>query len=226
MSLYTVVSSDGNAPTSWESVPFVNVDNFHEKSSPLRPKTRVAVQRTDDHIHVRFEVREAFIQCRHHGYNAAVYRDSCVEFFFQPEHADGYFNLEMNCCGDILMYYIQDEERLENGEFRKYQKIESNLLAEIKVTSKTFSESVEQEIAQEKDWHVEYSIPLSLLARIVLQGQETGNRSLVEVLGKEWKGNFYKCAEDNSQPHWASWSKIGDALNFHVPQYFGRIHFS
>jgi len=39
------------------------------------------------------------------------------------------------------------------------------------------------------------------------------------------RGNFYKCAEDNSHPHWASWASMGGELNFHLPDRFGWFSF-
>ena len=38
--------------------------------------------------------------------------------------------------------------------------------------------------------------------------------------------NFFKCADDSSHPHWASWAPIGEALNFHQPQYFAPLRFA
>jgi len=49
---------------------------------------------------------------------------------------------------------------------------------------------------------------------------------LADPAGQTWRGNFYKCAEDNSHPHWASWAPIGERLNFHVPEHFAPLHFA
>jgi hypothetical protein len=47
---------------------------------------------------------------------------------------------------------------------------------------------------------------------------------LGKIGGQSWRGNFFKCAEEISHPHWASWSPV-DELNFHLPRCFGTIHF-
>jgi hypothetical protein len=38
------------------------------------------------------------------------------------------------------------------------------------------------------------------------------------------RGNFYKCADQSSHPHWLSWQPLGEQLNFHQPKYFGDLH--
>ena len=40
---------------------------------------------------------------------------------------------------------------------------------------------------------------------------------------RRWRGNFYKCADESSHPHWASWRPIGEKLDFHTPEFFGEI---
>ena len=32
------------------------------------------------------------------------------------------------------------------------------------------------------------------------------------TLSRGWRGNFYKCADESSHPHWASWAPIGPEL--------------
>ena len=44
------------------------------------------------------------------------------------------------------------------------------------------------------------------------------------VAGQAWRGNFFKCAEDNSHPHWAAWAPVNE-FNFHQPACFGTIRF-
>ena len=42
---------------------------------------------------------------------------------------------------------------------------------------------------------------------------------------RRWRGNAFKCADETSHPHWASWAPIGEALNFHAPGWFGDLDF-
>jgi hypothetical protein len=43
------------------------------------------------------------------------------------------------------------------------------------------------------------------------------------VVGQRWRVNAFKCGDETSHPHWASWAPIGEALNFHQPEYFGWL---
>ena len=47
-----------------------------------------------------------------------------------------------------------------------------------------------------------------------------------DVRGQTWRGNFYKCGDHTSHPHWASWSPIGEQLDFHQPEFFGELRFA
>jgi len=40
------------------------------------------------------------------------------------------------------------------------------------------------------------------------------------------EGNFYKCADETSTPHYVSWSEISTAApDFHKPEFFGELNF-
>ena len=46
-----------------------------------------------------------------------------------------------------------------------------------------------------------------------------------EVFGghsKTMYGNLYKCGDETDAPHWATWSKV-ERLDFHAPEFFGRL---
>jgi hypothetical protein len=43
------------------------------------------------------------------------------------------------------------------------------------------------------------------------------------VRGQRWRANAFKCGDQTSHPHWASWAPIGEALNFHQPGRFGWL---
>ena len=44
--------------------------------------------------------------------------------------------------------------------------------------------------------------------------------------GVEWKANFYKIAENSSNPHYITWSEVGiDHPDFHRPEFFGKLIF-
>jgi hypothetical protein len=44
--------------------------------------------------------------------------------------------------------------------------------------------------------------------------------------GVEARGNFYKCGDNLTIPHYLSWNPVeAEMPNFHMPFYFGDIHF-
>ena len=73
---------------------------------------------------------------------------------------------------------------------------------------------VDPEVDTPVTWVIQYEVPLALF--------ETYVGSIGELSGQGWTGNFFKCGEMTSHPHWASWSAIGSELNFHRPEFLDR----
>jgi hypothetical protein len=76
---------------------------------------------------------------------------------------------------------------------------------------------VDPEIRSPLTWLVEYGIPFSLFSQYL--------GSAVRPSGASWRANLYKCADECSHPHWASWAPLGEELNFHQPDRFGLLEF-
>jgi Carbohydrate-binding family 9 len=76
---------------------------------------------------------------------------------------------------------------------------------------------VDAEIVQPTNWTLEFQIPFQLFEEYI--------GALGKVAGQTWRGNFFKCAEENSHPHWAAWSPV-DEFNFHLPRCFGELQFA
>ena len=85
------------------------------------------------------------------------------------------------------------------------------------VIKSSLEEDVEEEYEGPLTWHIEYKLPHSFLLNY-LPYEQPGP-------GVKWRANFYKCADETSHPHWASWSPIGEELNFHCPEHFGVLEF-
>jgi hypothetical protein len=144
-----------------------------------------------------------------------VWKDSCVEFFVQPNGRGGYFNFEFNCGGAFLCCFITDETRVPSG-FRSFIRIPENAAKNVKVRS-TLPPKNDPEISEPLEWSLEFFIPFDFLREF--------SRDFGEVKGQQWRGNFFKCAEEISHPHWASWSPV-DEFNFHLPRCFGNLQFA
>jgi hypothetical protein len=196
----------------WESLPRLAVASYHAKSSAHRPAVHVQLGHSGDHLHLRFTVQDRYVLSRATGFNAMVCKDSCVEFFFEPVPGRGYFNLEMSAGGAPLCYHITDAQRVPDG-FAAFEKLTADELSTITITG-TLPGTLAPEITTPLDWALCACIPLAPFAyRIGCALPVPGN----------WRGNFYKCADGSSHPHWGSWAPIGEQLNFHQPERFGVI---
>nr|WP_319393293.1 carbohydrate-binding family 9-like protein [uncultured Desulfobacter sp.] len=141
-----------------------------------------------------------------------VYKDSCVEFFFTPGiNPDiGDFNLEMNCGGTMLFHF--------QPEPRKNRVILPEKACKAIPVAHTLPEIVDPEITAPMLWEVAYAIPFDLLENYCPVARPEP--------GTVWRGNFYKCADSSSHPHWLTWAPVDYPVpNFHLPASFGTIVF-
>jgi len=98
-----------------------------------------------------------------------------------------------------------------------FEPVKPELLATIRIYHSQ-PPKIDPEIEGPVDWTVQYFVPNELF--------EAYTGPLAAPAQRKWRGNFYKCADKSSHPHWGSWSPIGAALNFHVPQHFAAIDFA
>lgn len=200
---------------AWRAAEAVQVASFRPESSNHRPHTSVRLLHDDHSIHGLFTVEDRFVRSVHEGFQAPVWKDSCVEFFVRPRGHGGYFNFEMNAGGSLLSTYIVNWERVPGG-FKEFTQLPDSDLARVTVRS-TLPRRVEPEQAGPLAWSLYFKIPLALLER------HAG--PLGPLSGQTWSANFYKCGDETSHPHWASWSPVR-ALNFHDPHCFGQLVFA
>ena len=206
-------SWDGPA---WKTANVLDIAHFRPESSPHRPVTKAKILYDQNELYLLFKVDDRYVRCVHTTYQGSVCRDSCVEFFVEPKADKGYFNFELNCGGTLLLYYIEDPELAGKG-FKKHVLVDKNL-ADLMRRYHSMPATVSPEIKSPVEWKVEYSIPFKLFERYV--------GPLGEVRGQTWRANLYKCGDDTSHPHWASWSPIGERLSFHQPKFFAPIRFA
>ncbi len=204
---------DWDAP-EWQRADVVHINNFRPESSDHRPEVLARLLWSDTGFHGIYKVADRYVRCVRTDYFSEVWKDSCVEFFVKPKEGKGYFNFEFNCGGAFLCYYITDHRRSPAG-FAKAEKIPAGLAAGIQVRS-SMPRVVDPEIAEPTTWFLSFSIPFSILEHY------TG--AARPLPGERWRGNFFKCAEEVSHPHWAAWSPVPE-LNFHLPECFGDLVF-
>ena len=219
---YTILQAVSRPPLNgpwdagpWGKAPFLEIAAFRPESSDHRPRTRVKLLYTPDGISGRFHVRDRYVRCVRHGFQAPVYKDSCVEFFVQPTPGGGYFNFEFNCGGHLLASYITDHERTDDG-FKSFTRLLPEEGRHIGIEH-SLPARVEPEIAADTPWHLGFFIPFGVM--------ETHAGPLKIEKKTAWRGNFYKCGDETSHPHWGAWAPV-DAVNFHLPRCFGTLWFA
>ncbi len=216
---YRIVRASGPvAPDcSWNKPAFRNASvtslEFFMGARPHpMPSVRVKCVSTPVSLSVIFRVVDHHVRCSVTDYQGPVYGDSCVEFFFTPgtDLAQGYFNIECNCGGTLLFHH-----QTARGRDRVAV---SAVDAERLAVSHTMPRVVEPELPGPVEWCVEYAIPFDLLARY----------APVEAPGPGavWRGNFYKCADRTTHPHWLTWAPVPlPEPDFHRKEYFGTLLF-
>ena len=115
----------------------------------------------------------------------------------------------MNCGGTFLLHFNSPKQRGQKVDLADCQKIE---------VAHTLSKIIDPEITEPTIWSVEYRLPIAILEKYCSVNKPAS--------GVTWRANFYKCADETSQPHWLTWNKVDHPTpNFHLPQYFGQIKF-
>jgi hypothetical protein len=198
----------------WNFAQTAELSHFRPEGSAHRPCARLRLLHDGRGLRGIYQVQDQFVRSLRTHYMDEVWKDSCVEIFLQPKLGAGYFNLEMNAGGAHLCCYIEDPERVPGG-FKKFTPLPAPIGQKIEVRS-SLPKVIDPEIAEPVVWHLDFFVPFEVLEHYV--------GPLEKIRGQSWRGNFYKCADESSHPHWASWAPV-DAFNFHVPHCFGTIYF-
>ncbi len=199
----------------WKRADTAEITYFRPESSDHRPQTAVRLLYDRDNLFGIFRVRDRYVRCVHTHFMDPVCRDSCVELFIKPKQDAGYFGFELNCGGTMLLRYIVDPTR-SGKVFREFVDLSIAEAGQIQIYH-SMPKLINPEITEPVVWTVACVIPFSLLEKYVGQ---IGNRE-----GQQWSGNFYKCGDETSHPHWAAWSPVKER-NFHMPNCFGTLIFS
>ncbi len=194
---------------AWKNCPTVEIKNFMGERPEHFPTVQAKAAYDERFIYVIFRVEDRYVRAVAKKTQDMVCRDSCVEFFFTPgtDISVGYFNLEMNCGGTILLYH--QTERGQNCRTVDCDSIE---------VFHSMPKIVEPEITEPTTWIVEYKIPLALL--------EKYTPVVKPAPGVKWLGNFYKCGDATSHPHWLTWNPVQlPKPDFHQPRFFAPLEF-
>jgi hypothetical protein len=198
----------------WTRAETLNVGHFRPEGSEHQPLTRARLLWDADGIHGIFQVHDRFVRCLRTRYHEEVWKDSCVEFFAEPKPGRGYFNFEFNCGGAFLCNHITNPERTA-ACFKEFTKLPESLGSQIRAWP-SLPRRIDVEIEEPLVWSLRFFIPFAILEPYV--------GPLGPFAGQTWRGNFFKCADESSHPHWASWAPVSE-LNFHLPACFGTLQF-
>jgi hypothetical protein len=197
-------------------VPALDIASFHPRSSAHRPRAQARLAWDESALHALFRVEDRWVRCVHLDYQSPVYRDSCAELFVEPAPGRGYLNFEVSCGGGLLLSHIEDPTRVGSG-FARFAPVPAELGRQVEVVT-SLRGRIDPERADSLTWTAALRIPFALF--------ETCAAARTPRAGETWRGNLFKCADDSSQPHWASWAPIGEQLDFHQPARFGELVFS
>jgi hypothetical protein len=219
---YTIAKA-GTAPRleaqwedpGWARAGTLEIRHFRPESSDHHPPTSARLLYDTQGIHGMFRVEDRYVRCLRTGYHDPVWKDSCVEFFARPKADRGYFNFEFNCGGAFLCCYITNPEK-DGDWFKEFVKVPARIGQTIQARS-SLPARVEPENPEPVVWTLSFFIPFTLFEHYL--------GPLGDLPGQVWRGNFFKCAEENSHPHWASWAPV-DEFNFHRPNCFGALRFA
>lgn len=196
----------------WKKVKPATISNYMGAIPEFKPEAEVKMMYDKENIYLIFRVKDRYVRCITNTINGPVWQDSAVEFFFSPDTTLPllYFNLETNCGGTALLHYNviprRESKRLTEDEIKQIE------------IAHSLPEIIDPEIKEPLTWTLEYKIPLSLL--------EKYSKVTRPAKGVEWRANFYKIAENSSNPHYITWSEIDNPKpNFHLPKFFGKLIF-
>ncbi len=206
------VDADWNKPT-WQAIETLELTHFMGDRPEHFPRTQAKLAYDDRHIYVIFRVEDRYVRATAKKHQDRVCCDSCVEFFFTPgtDLSTGYFNLEMNCGGTMLLHHQivprQNSVPLAASDLERIQ------------VAHVLPPLIDPEIAESTTWVVEYRLPIEMLERYC-------ERLRKPAPGVRWRANFFKCADGTSHPHWLTWAPVDNPRpDFHLPRFFGTLEF-
>mgnify|MGYP004443555915 FL=1 len=201
------ITAPAGIPAAFATAQFIYRDiacvNWPE-AYPYRPDASFAIAHSGDQLYIHYKVREQSVRAAGTHDKAHVWEDSCVEFFCAPGDDNTYINLEANCAGALYICTGPDRDHRTFLPDHAYAAIQR---------WSTLTAPILPELLQSTGWQ------LALIVPAATYGLDT-------FTGKTLRGNFYKCGDLLSVPHFLSWAPIGTPTpNFHCPEYFGRIDF-
>ena len=192
----------------WENIEKADIACFPWDQNGYRPKTEARAAYTEKGFHVFLISYEQEIIATRENMNDMVCRDSCMEFFFNPdpEHDGRYMNFELNPLGTLYLGIGKDRydgKKIMETSPELFQIRTSVSRESLKSYSGPF-------------WSIQFFIPFDFI--------ESRYGKLDFKSGMKMTGNFYKCADDMAYPHYGCWNEvIYKEPDFHRSECFGSL---
>ena len=207
-------------------VPFGKPGEWHrldclnwEAGWPYKPLVEFRLWHTGDVLHLEYRVDEQTVRAVETSDGHDVYKDSCVEFFFQPLTDDPhYYNFEFNAAGTMVCSWRTGRMDPEDAP----AEVLASVKREVALDGGAFASSQEgnrvgfEERPASGPWSLRAEIPVEALWR-------SGIRSFA---GLRARGNFYKCGDGLKVPHFVTFAPIDTATpDYHRPEFFTELEF-
>jgi len=195
----------------WQEAEIADVNTYPWYKSGDKWQAFAQLLYDRERLYFRMVSQDRHIRGIYTRLNEPVYKDSCGELFLLPgtDPAIGYFNYEINCVGTLLMGY---------GKERKGRIYVGPELAGRVAIWHFIPGPIKQESPDDSHWEIEAVIPLAIMHALA----DFPNPGP----GTEWRGNFYRCGDDTSNPQWSVWNPIETPQpDYHRPEFFGRLIF-
>ena len=194
--MYFIRKITGNP--AWENIPVIHIDHvLWTEDAGIRAQGQLCCD--DENLYVHMQAIEKNIRAEYRQPLSPVFQDSCLEFFFQPEGGDRYFNFEVNPNGCMCIQIGPDRNdriNLVRNDAAEYFGVYAGRTSD--------------------GWEVFYRIPLEFI-RFFYPGY---------VFDGDLEANMYKCGDKTDKIHFLAWCSVETPTpDFHRPKYFGKMHF-
>lgn len=173
-----------------------------DTGNEARQKTEVKVLWNSEYLYIAFKCEDDYIKASLTGYNDTIYNEDVVEVFIDDnKDLKTYIEVEVSPLNTVLHYFINND-------------LKSNVIAYAKVEHSVKSAVMYD--TERKLWYTEIAIQLSEFVTAP---------NNPPVSGDSWGINFYRIDRGkDGYEEYSAWSYTKE-INFHKPQYFGRLKF-
>lgn len=215
-----------NSP-AWRQANTVSIDEWSTLSTATRPRTDAKVLYDESGIRLLWRVEhDNYIIAKATQLNGAVSRDSCVEFFVEPDKALGYTSFEVNAGGTFLWNVHRpagDVRKKYPPAYRDPEAPTTDTARLIRIRHSLPTAPIYPAIELPTTWYIELFIPIEALQAIFPIAPE-------DLPGARWRCNFFKILGSRDpvigrHKHYAYWKHTGPIHLFHQPAFFGDLYF-